>query len=87
MHIPTLHEAMMAYYRGELGGFEPEYLKMLYEVVLKKHSEYETQVVQRHITDKDFLADVSLYGRIKAEINRIIQLKSTKNAEELSGVA
>ena len=76
MYKPTLHEAMMAYYRGELGGFAPEYLKLLYEVVLKKHSEYEAQVVQRHITDKDFLADVSLYGRIKAEINRIIQLKT-----------
>lgn len=76
MYKPTLHEAMMAYYRGELGGFAPEYLRMLYEIVLQKHSDYETQVVQRNITDREFLADVALYGRIKTEINRILQLKN-----------
>jgi hypothetical protein len=71
----TVHEAVSAYYRAELGGFECEYLELLLEVVQDKIN-YCEQILSDFPTENtEFVADYRLYGRIK---DRIIILLENK---------
>lgn len=72
---PKIHEAVMAYYRGELGGFTEEYLEKLMDVVAAKIEEVERVIRESPAASKntEYMGDYYLYLRVKNKIASAIE--------------